>query len=66
MCNEGLSIDFSINAPSGRFNFGKSILWQDSHHEHESSKQLHKEVIKRHKAEEGYKKISKSLNIPWS
>ncbi|XP_059809494.1 activating transcription factor 7-interacting protein 1-like isoform X6 [Hypanus sabinus] len=32
----------------------------------EHSKQLREKVIEKHKSGDGYKKISKSLNIPWS
>ena len=32
----------------------------------EHSKQLHEKVIEKHESGDGYKKISKSLNIPWS
>ena len=32
----------------------------------ELSKQLRNKVVERHRSGEGYKKISKALNIPWS
>ena len=32
----------------------------------ELSKQLRDKVVERHRSGEGYKKISKALNIPWS
>ena len=32
----------------------------------ELSKQLWDKVVERHRSGEGYKKISKALNIPWS
>ena len=69
VCSECVSGDSSITTPVS----GRSIHWSVFSNQyswlpldHEDKRTLREKVIEKYKSGEGYKKMSKALNIPWN